>query len=82
MKKLTAILSMVAGIAATSAFAGGPGPVIIEDAPIILEEAATTSGPSFGSLGGAGVLGAVALVALIAALASDNDDGPSTTPNS
>lgn len=71
MKKL-AIAALVTGLAATSALAGGPGPVIVETAPVIIEDNGSSSG-SFGSMGSYGVLGALALIAIVAAVASSSD---------
>ncbi len=62
--------------AATTAFAGAPADPIIE-APVIVEEAPTSSFSPVGAI--AGGLGALALIALIAN--SDDDTVAATTTN-
>ncbi len=76
MKKLTSLATVLALGLSSVAQAGGPGPVVVEDAPVIVED--TGSSGSFGSLGGAGVIGALVLLAVIAAIASGDDDEDET----
>ncbi|MCR8724187.1 hypothetical protein [Frigidibacter sp. ROC022] len=71
MKKFAATAALVASFTASSAMAGGPGPVIIEDAPVIIEDAGSSS--SAGSLGAGGVIGALLLLGVVAAIASSSD---------
>ena len=72
MKKLSAFAAIAAMGIASAAQAGGPGPVIVEDAPVVVED--TGSSSSAGSLGGTGVLIALGLIALVAAVASSSDN--------
>lgn len=76
--KRFALAALMSGVVGTAAIAGGPGPVIIEDAPVIIAD--TGSSSSAGSLGAGGVIGALLLLAVIAAIASSSsgsDDTPS-----
>ena len=80
MKKITSLVAMVAAIGSgTMAFAGGPGPVVIEDAPVVITE---EDAGTFGSLGGNGAAvaaGVVGLALLVALASGDDDDDSSAT---
>ena len=79
MKKIL-IASTIAVTFASAAMAGGPGPVIVADAPVIVADTGSSSSAGMGSLGTTGyIIGGLLLVGVIAAAVSDNNNNDSSS---